>query len=143
MYQVDWSQPENQPVKPLLLGTKTFLDFPMSEVVDYIDWNPFFQVWQLRGRYPNRGYPKIFNDDRVGAEAKKLFNDAQGMLKVRSWGVTIKPEPKNCPVCPWEVPRMDGKCSAVFCSVLTSCCIEHAASQYQAVPVGLLIVVHN
>ncbi len=45
-----------------------------------IDWNPFFQVWQLRGRYPNRGYPKIFNDEKVGAEAKKLFDDAQRML---------------------------------------------------------------
>ena len=84
MYQVDWMEPKNQPVKPALLGTTTFLDFPMSEVVDYIDWNPFFHVWQLRGRYPNRGYPKIFNDDRVGGEAKKLFDDAQTMLKVTS-----------------------------------------------------------
>jgi len=42
--------------------------------------NPFFQVWQLRGRYPNRGYPKIFNDEAVGAEAKRLFDEAQGML---------------------------------------------------------------
>jgi 5-methyltetrahydrofolate--homocysteine methyltransferase len=35
------------------------------------------QVWQLRGRYPNRGYPRIFNDATVGAEAKKLFEEAQ------------------------------------------------------------------
>ena len=40
------------------------------------------QVWQLRGRYPNRGYPKIFKDENVGAEAKKLFDEAQAMLKV-------------------------------------------------------------
>ena len=40
------------------------------------------QVWQLRGRYPNRNYPKIFNDDAVGAEAKKLFDDATRMMKV-------------------------------------------------------------
>lgn len=38
------------------------------------------QVWQLRGRYPNRGYPKIFNDETVGGEAKKLFDDAQVKL---------------------------------------------------------------
>lgn len=38
------------------------------------------QVWQLRGRYPNRGYPKIFNDATVGVEAKKLFDEAQAML---------------------------------------------------------------
>ncbi len=42
------------------------------------------QVWQLRGRYPNRGYPKIFNDETVGSEAKKLFEEAQAMLKVGS-----------------------------------------------------------
>ena len=43
--------------------------------------NPFFQTWELRGRYPNRGYPKIFNDEAVGSEAKKLFDDAQSMMK--------------------------------------------------------------
>ena len=40
-----------------------------------------FQTWQLRGRYPNRGYPKIFNDEAVGKEARKLFDEAQAMLK--------------------------------------------------------------
>lgn len=39
------------------------------------------QVWQLRGRYPNRGYPKIFKDATVGSEAKKLFEEAQVMLQ--------------------------------------------------------------
>lgn len=53
----------------------------LADVVPYIDWNPFFQTWELRGRYPNRGYPKIFNDKTVGEEAKKLFDDAQKMLK--------------------------------------------------------------
>ena len=40
------------------------------------------QTWQLRGRYPNRGYPKIFKDETVGEEAKKLYDEAQVMLKV-------------------------------------------------------------
>jgi 5-methyltetrahydrofolate--homocysteine methyltransferase len=53
----------------------------IHEVVPFIDWNPFFQTWELRGRYPNRGYPKIFNDERVGEEAKKLHNDATKMLE--------------------------------------------------------------
>jgi 5-methyltetrahydrofolate--homocysteine methyltransferase len=53
----------------------------LEDVVPYIDWNPFFQTWELRGRYPNRGYPKIFNDEKVGAEAKKLHDDALVMLK--------------------------------------------------------------
>merc|ERR1719416_4516 len=53
----------------------------LEDVVKYIDWNPFFQTWELRGRYPNRGYPKIFNDEAVGNEAKKLFDDAQALMK--------------------------------------------------------------
>jgi cobalamin-dependent methionine synthase I len=40
------------------------------------------QTWQLRGRYPNRGYPKIFKDETVGEEARKLYDEAQIMLKV-------------------------------------------------------------
>lgn len=80
--KLDWSLPENKPFKPNMLGVKVLRDYPIEEVVPYIDWNPFFQVWQLRGRYPNRGYPKIFNDATVGAEAKKLFDEVQIMLQV-------------------------------------------------------------
>lgn len=47
------------------------------------------QVWQLRGRYPNRGYPKIFNDENVGAEAKNIWDEAQAMLKVRGVHVWV------------------------------------------------------
>lgn len=52
----------------------------IEEVIPFIDWNPFFQTWELRGRYPNRGFPKIFNDEKVGTEAKKLYDDAHKML---------------------------------------------------------------
>ncbi len=58
-----------------------FEDYSLQKLVSYIDWNPFFATWQLKGKYPNRGYPKIFNDKDVGKEAEKLFNDAQKMLK--------------------------------------------------------------
>ena len=51
--------------KPLKLG-EFVVTKELEEVVPFIDWNPFFQTWELRGRYPNRGYPKIFNDDKVG-----------------------------------------------------------------------------
>merc|ERR1712205_205629 len=64
---------------PSHLGARV-VEEDLSEVVPFIDWNPFFQTWELRGRYPNRGYPKIFNDETVGAEAKKLFEEAQRML---------------------------------------------------------------
>jgi 5-methyltetrahydrofolate--homocysteine methyltransferase len=53
----------------------------IEDVIPFIDWNPFFQTWELRGRYPNRGFPKIFNDDKVGPEAKKLYDDALAMLE--------------------------------------------------------------
>lgn len=76
--QLDWAH--FQPVKPSFLGVKTFRDVPIATLVPFIDWGPFFQVWQLRGKYPNRGYPKIFQDATVGAEAQKLFDDAQKML---------------------------------------------------------------
>ena len=44
LQQVDWKAEENRPVKPQLLGTKVFKDYAVKDVVDYIDWNPFFQV---------------------------------------------------------------------------------------------------
>ncbi len=61
--------------KPSFLGTKTFTDFPLEKLVEYIDWTPFFQTWELRGKYP-----EIFNDEYVGHEAKKLHNDALQMI---------------------------------------------------------------
>ncbi|MES1915072.1 MAG: hypothetical protein MHM6MM_007070, partial [Cercozoa sp. M6MM] len=53
----------------------------LEEIAKYIDWNPFFQVFQLRGTYPNRGFPKLFNDKRVGDAARKLYDDARAMLQ--------------------------------------------------------------
>ena len=76
---VDWKN-DTRPPRPNFIGDKVFDDYPLEELVKYIDWNPFFQTWQLRGKYPNRGYPKIFNDETVGPEAKKLYDEAQAML---------------------------------------------------------------
>lgn len=56
-------------------------EHPISEILEYIDWTPFFQVYQLRGKYPNRDYPNIFQDARVGSEAQKLFAEAKEMLE--------------------------------------------------------------
>jgi len=77
--RVDWSL--QSIVCPSFLGSKVFRDYPLDRLVDQIDWNPFFSVWQLKGNAPNRGYPKIFNDPKVGLEAKRVFDDAQNMLK--------------------------------------------------------------
>src|SRR5690349_1554088 len=79
--------------KPSFIGTKvcfrfchSFMqqileDYPLQKLVDQIDWNPFFSVWQLKGKFPNKGYPKIFNDKDVGEEAKKLHSEAMKMLQ--------------------------------------------------------------
>ncbi|MDB5063314.1 MAG: hypothetical protein JWP67_3157 [Mucilaginibacter sp.] len=64
------------PPKPTLTGTKVFEAYPLEELVPYIDWTPFFHTWELRG-----SYPKIFDDKYVGVEAKKLYDDAQVLLK--------------------------------------------------------------
>jgi 5-methyltetrahydrofolate--homocysteine methyltransferase len=64
------------PPKPAFIGLKAFHDYPLAEIAERIDWTPFFQAWELHGRYP-----KILTDAVVGEEAKKLFTDAQAMLK--------------------------------------------------------------
>jgi len=76
--KLDWNK--FNPVRPRFLGSKVFKNYSLKKLAQYIDWKPFFDVWELRGKYPNRGYPKIFNDPTVGEEAKKVFNDAQCLL---------------------------------------------------------------
>ncbi|KAJ1727324.1 hypothetical protein LPJ61_004631 [Coemansia biformis] len=78
---IEWTLPENLPPKPLVVGHKVYDNVDLEELLPYIDWNPFFHVWQLRGKYPNRGYPKLFNDATVGEEARRLFDEAQTMLR--------------------------------------------------------------
>lgn len=56
-------------------------NYDLRTLVSYIDWKPFFDVWQLKGKYPNRGFPKIFNDAAVGAEAKKIYEDANRLIQ--------------------------------------------------------------
>ncbi len=64
------------PKKPQFIGTKVFEDYPLSELVDRIDWTPFFRTWELAGTYP-----AILDDEIVGESARSLFADAQAMLK--------------------------------------------------------------
>ena len=70
--KIDWNA--YQPVQPNCIGTKT-IEVELSELVDYIDWTPFFQSWELYGKYP-----AILADEVVGEQATHLFNDAQNML---------------------------------------------------------------
>merc|ERR1719336_3799426 len=75
---LDWSL---VPPRPNFVGNLMVKDHPIEEILQYIDWTPFFQVYQLRGKYPNRDYPAIFEDKRVGEEARKLFAEANEMLE--------------------------------------------------------------
>ncbi|XP_030631921.1 methionine synthase [Chanos chanos] len=76
---LDW-QSLPTPVRPQFIGTQVFENYDLRRLVDYIDWKPFFDVWQLRGKYPNRGYPKIFKDKTVGEEARRVYDDAHRLL---------------------------------------------------------------
>jgi 5-methyltetrahydrofolate--homocysteine methyltransferase len=62
--------------QPRTLGLTTFDDVSLETLTAYIDWTPFFLSWELRGKYP-----AIFDDAVVGSEARKLFDDAQTLLK--------------------------------------------------------------
>jgi 5-methyltetrahydrofolate--homocysteine methyltransferase len=72
--KVDWSA--YKPTKPSFTGTKVFETYDLAELARYIDWTPFFQTWELKGRYP-----AILNDEKQGEAARQLFADAQAMLK--------------------------------------------------------------
>lgn len=63
-------------VKPSFIGNRAFKKYPLDEIARFIDWTPFFHSWEMKGTYP-----KIFDDKERGTEAKKLFDDAQAMLK--------------------------------------------------------------
>ncbi|WP_438966472.1 methionine synthase [Flavobacterium sp.] len=71
--QLDWTN--YQPLKPNFIGTKT-VDVELSELIPFIDWTPFFQSWQLFGKFP-----KILVDEVVGTDATNLYNDALFMLE--------------------------------------------------------------
>jgi len=66
---------QNDITIPNFLGVKEFKNIPLENLVPFIDWTPFFQTWELHGRFP-----KILEDEIVGAEAKKLYQDARNML---------------------------------------------------------------
>jgi 5-methyltetrahydrofolate--homocysteine methyltransferase len=72
--KIDWDN--FKATKPQFLGNKYFMDYDLAEIAKYIDWTPFFSTWQLSGKYP-----KIFENEVVGVEAKKLFDDANVLLK--------------------------------------------------------------
>jgi 5-methyltetrahydrofolate--homocysteine methyltransferase len=73
-FKIDWEKEEIK--TPNKLGVHVFDDYSIEELSKYIDWTPFFSTWELKGKYPN-----IFDNEYVGEEAKKVYADAQKMLK--------------------------------------------------------------
>ncbi len=72
--QLDWDEYDiPAPAKP---GITVFKDFDLAELVERFDWKPFFETWELHGRFPD-----ILKDEKVGETARGLYDDAQGMLK--------------------------------------------------------------
>lgn len=72
-FEPDWKG--YTPPSPSFIGLKTFEDYDVGSLVDYIDWTPFFRTWELAGNYP-----KILKDEKVGEPATQLFEDAQKLL---------------------------------------------------------------
>jgi len=72
--KIDWNT--YTPEKPKFIGRRVFKNFALSEIAKFIDWTPFFQTWDLAGKFP-----AILEDEVVGVEAKKVFADAQALLE--------------------------------------------------------------
>lgn len=72
--KLDWRV--YKPTKPAFTGTKVFEDYDLAELARYIDWTPFFQTWELKGRFP-----AILEDEKQGEAARQLYADAQAMLE--------------------------------------------------------------
>ena len=72
-FKVDWTG--YRPPQPTFTGIRDFDDYPIAELVPYIDWTPFFSAWEIKGTYP-----LLFDDPKVGPAARALFDDAEAML---------------------------------------------------------------
>ena len=73
-FRTDWAH--YAPPKPTFLGTRVFRSYDVAELVPYIDWTPFFQTWEMKGRFP-----ALLDDPKQGQAARQLYEDAQAMLK--------------------------------------------------------------
>ena len=73
-FRADWAN--YAPPRPTFTGTRVLRAYSVAELMPYIDWTPFFQTWEMRGRYP-----AILDDPKQGEAARQIFDDAQAMLK--------------------------------------------------------------
>ncbi len=71
---IDWIN--SHPIKPKFIGRRVFKNYSLAEIAKFIDWTPFFQTWDLAGKFP-----AILDDEVVGVEARRVYQDAQAMLE--------------------------------------------------------------
>ncbi|HYV72316.1 MAG TPA: methionine synthase, partial [Pseudolabrys sp.] len=72
--KLDWSG-SYVPPEPKFIGTEVLGDYPVNELIDYIDWTPFFSTWELSGKFP-----AVLDDAKFGEAARSLYEDARAML---------------------------------------------------------------
>jgi len=73
-FKIDWKT--TKITKPSFIGNKFFVNYSLKEISNFIDWTPFFQAWELKGKFP-----KLFDDPKMGKEARKLYDDALKLLQ--------------------------------------------------------------
>jgi 5-methyltetrahydrofolate--homocysteine methyltransferase len=100
-FKIDWS--ESPLVQPKKLGRQVIVDYPLTEIRDYIDWTPFFSVWMLKGKFP-----AILADKAMGQEASRVYNDANEML---DWIIAGKRLQANAVVGIFPAHSSDGSVS--------------------------------
>ncbi len=73
-YRIEWA--EYQPPEPALKDLRIFEEYPLEKLIPYIDWSPFFNAWDMKGKFP-----RILDDKKIGRQARRLFEDAKKYLQ--------------------------------------------------------------
>ncbi len=73
-FKIEWDR--RDVAVPAFIGARTLRSIPLEQIVPFIDWSPFFMSWELKGKHP-----RIFEDPKLGARARELFDDAQKLLR--------------------------------------------------------------
>src|SRR5262249_50071075 len=82
-FAIDWKA--EAVAKPSFLGPRVMREFPLGQIIPYIDWSPFFMAWELKGKYP-----QILSDPTVGKAARDLFDRARHLLEEIAWHGYLK-----------------------------------------------------
>jgi 5-methyltetrahydrofolate--homocysteine methyltransferase len=116
-FPIDWAR--YTPPVPSFVGGRTFEDYPLDELMPYIDWMPFFNAWEFAGKFPD-----ILTDPIIGEAASNLYADARRMLQTvvdEKWLRARAPSSASFPPTPWAtttstcIPTRPGRRCACAC----------------------------